>query len=121
MFNTVGVRFKTACKIYDFESGDLDLKEGDTVIVEVERGLGMWSVVYGPKDQDPGAKPRRFKKVIRKADPVDIERQGFNAEREEEGHRICREKIGRYRLPMKLVKVEYLFDSSKAIFYFTSD
>jgi len=121
MVKIAGVRFKTACKIYDFDSNELDLKPGDTVIVEVERGLGRGTVVYGPREPDPKAKKRKLKKVIRKADSVDIERHGFNVEREEEAYRICRERIEKKRLPMKLVRVEYLFDSSKAIFYFTSE
>ncbi len=121
MVNIVGVRFKKACKVYDFDSNGLDLAPGDTVIVEVERGLGMGSVVYRPKEVDPSGLTRQLKKVVRKADAVDMERNGFNAEREQEAFRICREKITQYRLPMKLIRVEYLFDSSKAIFYFTSE
>ncbi len=120
MKNIVGIRFKQASKIYNFDSAGLDLKPGAIVIVEVEKGLGMGTVVRGPREQNP-AKGQKLKKVIRKAGAVDMERRGFNSEREDEAFWICRKKIKRYKLPMKLVKVEYLFDSSKAIFYFTSD
>ncbi len=119
MTNIVGVRFKKASKVYDFDCGGFDLKPGAIVIVEVNKGLGMGTVVYGPREQDPAL--RELKKVIRKADEVDMERRGFNSEREDEAFLICREKIERHKLPMKLVRVEYLFDSSKAIFYFTSE
>src|SRR3972149_4564556 len=121
MVRVVGVRVKKACKVYDFEAEALELAPGDTVIVEVERGLGLGSVVYTPREVDPATLTRPLKKIVRKADPVDVERQGFNTEREGEAFRICRERIIKYNLPMKLIRVEYLFDSSKAIFYFTSD
>ncbi len=121
MVKVVGVRFKKACKVYDFDCNDLDIKPMDLVIIEVDRGLGMGTAVYSPREVDPSAMARPLKKVVRKADAVDIERHGFNSERESEAFRICREKIEQYRLPMKLIRVEYLFDSSKAIFYFTSD
>ncbi len=116
----VGVRFKRACKVYDFDCNGLELKQGDTVIVEVERGLGMGTVAYNPINADTNP-ARKLKKVVRKADAVDLERNGFNTERENEALRICREKIEHYGLPMKLIRVEYMFDSSKAIFYFTSE
>jgi len=121
MARVVGVRFKKACKVYDFDADSLELSPGDTVIVEVEKGLGMGSVVYTPKEVDPAALTRPLKKIVRKADPVDEERHGFNNEREIEAFRICKERIIKHNLPMKLIRVEYLFDSSKAIFYFTSD
>ena len=121
MINMVGVRFKKAGRVYDFDSSALDLKAGDMVVVEVEKGLGMGSVTYGPRQVDPATYSRQIKKVIRKADQVDLDRHQFNTERENEALRICREKIVQHKLPMKLVRVEYLFDSSKAIFYFTSE
>ncbi|MBI5643045.1 MAG: stage 0 sporulation family protein [Deltaproteobacteria bacterium] len=121
MVKIVGVRFKKACKVYDFEANELDLNPNDSVIVEVEKGLGMGVVVYKPREVDPDTVQRQLKKVVRKADVVDTERHGFNTERENEAFRICREKIAHYKLPMKLIRVEYLFDSSKAIFYFTSE
>ena len=121
MVQVIGVRFRKACKVYDFDSNGRELRPGDTVIVEVDKGLGMGTVAYGPKEIDPAAYPRQIKKVIRKADSVDMERNSFNTERENEAFRICKDKIEAFRLPMKLVRVEYLFDSSKAIFYFTSE
>ena len=119
MKDIVSIRFKRASRVYDFYSSGLDLKTGNTVIVEVDKGLGMGTVVNVPgKRKDHN---RKLKKVIRKADEVDMERFGFNSEREKTAFKICKEKIERYKLPMKLVSVEYLFDSSKAIFYFTSE
>lgn len=116
-----GVRFKRASKVYDFDTNGLELRPGELVIVEVEKGLGLGTVAYSPKEADPTASGRQLKKVVRKADSVDAERNASNMERENEALRACRQKIAEYNLPMKLVRVEYLFDSSKAIFYFTSE
>ncbi len=126
MSKLVGVKFNNACRVYDFDPGNVELKAGDRVVVEVEKGLGIGTVAFRPRDGEPpvpGVQPsgRAIKKVIRKANEGDLERHGFNGERENEALKICREKIARYNLPMKLVRVEYLFDSSKAIFFFTSD
>ncbi|MBI5885760.1 MAG: stage 0 sporulation protein [Deltaproteobacteria bacterium] len=121
MIEITGIRFKRACKVYDFNANGLHLRPGDNVIVEVEKGLGLGIVSYAPKEADPETLQRPLKKVVRKADSLDMERQTFNNEREEEAYRTCKEKIAEHRLPMKLIRVEYLFDSSKAIFYFISE
>jgi cell fate regulator YaaT (PSP1 superfamily) len=81
----------------------------------------MGNVVFAPVDMDENSLPYKLKKIIRQADSVDLERLQFNLEQEEEAFSICKERIEYYNLPMKLIRVEYLFDSSKAIFYFTSD
>jgi len=121
MVQVTGIRFKRACKIYDFNANGLHLRPGDSVIIEVEKGLGLGIVSYAPKDVDPETLQRPLKKVVRKADSLDMERQAFNNEREEEAYRTCKGKIAEHKLPMKLIRVEYLFDSSKAIFYFISE
>ncbi|MFQ5427550.1 MAG: stage 0 sporulation family protein [Thermodesulfobacteriota bacterium] len=122
MTKVVGIRFKRACKVRDYECGEhLRLVPGDFVIVEVEKGLGMGSVASTPREASRQTRPRSLKKVIRKADDADMERLRFNTQREKESLAVCSKKIKAYGLPMKLVRAEYLFDSSKAIFYFTSD
>ncbi len=121
MIKIVGIRFKKASRVYDFDSNGLKLRPGDYVVVEVDKGLGMGSVVYYPREIEQRSKGRKLKRVIRRAEEVDMERLGFNSDREDEAYRVCKEKIARYKLAMKLVHVEYLFDSSKAIFYFTSE
>ena len=121
MARVVGVRFRKACKVYDFNAEELDVKPGDTVIVEVDRGLGLGTVACEPIEKDEKSLSHKLKNVIRKADTVDMERQTFNREREGEAFSVCKERIKEAKLEMKLIRVEYLFDSSKAIFYFTSD
>ncbi|MBI5599482.1 MAG: stage 0 sporulation family protein [Deltaproteobacteria bacterium] len=121
MTMVVGVRFKRAGKAYNFDANGIDLKRGDAVIVEVEKGIGMARVVSGPAEMGAEALSHPLKKCVRKADAVDMERDQFNRGRERDAFNVCAEKITRLNLPMKLVSVEYLFDSSRAIFYFTSD
>jgi len=121
MPTVVGVRFKKACKVYDFACNGLELKPGDVVIVATERGMALGTVAADPVEKGERDVRRSLKRVIRVAGEDDLERLEFNRERENEAFRICREKIARYRLPMKLINVEYLFDSSKAIFYFLSE
>lgn len=121
MVNIVGVRFKKACKIYDFSTNSLELKFGDRVIVETERGMGIGWVAYGPIEKDETQYKHGLKKVIRRADENDAERFEFNKEREADAFKICADKIKTYNLPMKLIGVEYLFDTSKAIFSFISE
>ncbi len=121
MARVCGIRFKKACKIYWFLTEGLDLAAGDRVIVEVEKGIAMGTVAVEPCEKDEAACQHPLKKVVRKADQVDIERAQFNSEWEKEAFHTCKEKIEKHALPMKLVSVECLFDSSKAIFYFTAD
>lgn len=121
MVNIVGVRFKKTCKIYDFFTNNLELKVKDMVIVETERGMSLGRIVYGPVERDETSYKQGLKKVIRKVDENDIERLEFNKEKEGDAFKICSDKIKKYSLPMKLVGVEYLFDTSKAIFSFISE
>lgn len=121
MIQIVGVRFKKVCKIYDFDANDLGLKPNDRVVVETERGMGLGWVVYGVVERDESSYPEGLKKVIRKVTEGDLERLEFNKEIEAKAFQTCPDKIAKYNLPMKLVSVEYLFDASKAIFYFTSE
>ncbi len=121
MPEVVGVRFKRACKTYNFDSNGLKFKVGERVIVETERGIAIGTVTYVPIDKEIRKLSKPLKKVIRKAEEMDYERLEFNKEREMDAFKICKEKIESYNLPMRLIDVEYLFDSSKAIFYFISD
>lgn len=117
---TVGVRFKKASRIYSFEVGEVDCLPGEWVIVETERGMALGEVVAAPRELSaPPNQP--LKKVLRKAEERDILRYEQNCEMEGYALEFCAGLIREKGLPMKLVDVEYLFDGSKAIFYFTSD
>jgi cell fate regulator YaaT (PSP1 superfamily) len=116
---TVGVRFKRACKVYTFQPGDAEYQPGDWVVVETERGMALGEIVaQAAEGPEPG---QTLKKVLRRAEERDILRYEQNCELEGYALQFCSELIRQKNLPMKLVDVEYLFDGSKAIFYFTAE
>ena len=121
MIKIVGVRFKPVGKIYYFNPADIDIKTKDKVIVETVRGIELGTVVIGPKEipEDEISKP--LKDVIRKATPEDLAHVEENHVKEKEAFRICSEKIRQHGLEMKLIEVEYTFDGSKILFYFSAD
>lgn len=121
MAKIVKVQFHTAGKLYDFGVEGLDLKPGDKVIVETERGRSLAMVVTHPREFDGSHTPEGLKTIQRKADATDLESAARNATKERDAFDFCLRKISERNMEMKLVKVEYLFDGSKAIFYFTAD
>ncbi|WP_246525679.1 PSP1 domain-containing protein [Geomobilimonas luticola] len=121
MIKIAKIQFNTAGKLYDFNAGNLDLKPGDRVIVETERGKSLATVVVGPRAFEKGAVPEGLKNIMRKALPEDLDAAARNAIKEKEAHALCLAKINERGMDMKLVRVEYLYDGSKAIFYFTAD
>jgi cell fate regulator YaaT (PSP1 superfamily) len=121
LINIVKLQFHTADKLYDFSCGTLELVPGDKVVVETERGRSLATVVTRPLAFAESDVPDGLKSVLRKASPDDLALAARNNARERETHAFCVAKIQERGLEMKLVKVEYLFDGSKAIFYFTAD
>lgn len=124
MKKVVGIRFKHAGKVYDFDSGAFVLHRGDHVIVETEQGLGMGMVVIPPAPYDesaagPSGKP--LKKVFRLANPDDFSQREKNIETEKKAHTYCLSCIRELGLKMNLFSVESSFDGSKLIFFFTSE
>ena len=121
MTKVIGVRFRTARKIYFFAPGKLEIRQGDNVIVETARGVEFGRVVCGPKDVDDSAVVQPLKPVIRLANDQDRKTVEKNKQKEKEAFKICQEKIKKHKLEMKLVDVEYTFDGNKILFYFTAD
>ncbi len=121
MVNVVGVKFKTAGKIYYFDPGDLNVKIGDNVIVETARGMEFGTVNMTEKQVHPSEIVSPLKKVIRIANERDHKRHEDNVRKKERALQLCQEKINKHKLEMKLIDVEYTFDNSKIIFYFTAD
>ncbi|MGI5853189.1 MAG: PSP1 domain-containing protein [Bacillota bacterium] len=121
MYKVVGVRFKKAGKIYYFDPVDIPLATGDPVIVETARGIEFGNVTVGPKEVDDSEVTQPLKKVLRRATPEDLQTAEENCQREKRAFEIGLEKIANHNLEMKLVDVEYTFDRSKIIFYFTAD
>ena len=120
MVKVVGVRFKEAGKIYYFSPGELEINQGDAVIVETARGGEYGDVVIGQKEVEDNEIIQPLKEVMRKAEPEDKVIVAENRQKEKEAFEICLEKIDNHKLPMKLIDVEYTFDRKKVIFYYTA-
>ena len=121
MVTVIGVRFRTAGKIYYFSPGKLEIKNGDHVIVETARGIEYGHVVLGNRDVEDNKVVQPLKAVIRMANKEDIAREDANRKKEKDAFKICQEKIRKHKLEMKLIDVEYTFDNNKILFYFTAD
>ena len=117
----VGVRFKSAGKIYYFDSEDLELEVGEAVNVETVRGVEYGEVAIKKRDVNEEQLVLPLKKVLRKANAEDQTVYHRNQEKEKEALEICREKVRLHKLPMRLIDVEYTFDMGKIIFYFTAE
>lgn len=121
MIKVVGVRFRTAGKIYYFDPHDLDITLDSHVIVETARGIEFGTVIIPPRDMEEEKVVQPLKPVIRIATPEDEKIEARNREKEIEAFDICLEKIAKHKLDMKLVETEYTFDNNKLLFYFTAD
>lgn len=121
MITVVGVRFKQAGKVYYFNPGGLELSVGNKVIVETSRGVECGEVVTGPKDVREEDIITPLKDVMREVTPEDEAMVTENRLKALDAEKIAIEKIEKHGLDMKLVDVEYTFDRSKLIFYFTAD
>ena len=117
----VGVRFKQMGRMYYFDPGELEIKEGDGAIVETARGVEFADVVMSPKEVPLDQIVAPLKSVIRVATPGDWEMRRKNAEKEKDAYAVCSEKIRQHQLDMKLVDVEYTFNGSKVTFFFTAE
>lgn len=117
----IGVRFRTAGKIYYFAPLEFEIKRNDHVIVETARGIEFGTVVLPPKEVEDAKVVQPLKPVLRLATEKDIEQEASNRKKEKEAFRICLEKIKKHELDMKLIDAEYTFDNNKVLFYFTAD
>ena len=121
MTRVIGVRFRTAGKIYFFAPGALHIKKGQNVIVETARGVEYGHVVMGEKDVEDEKVVQPLKSVIRIATKEDAAIEEKNRKKEKEAFKICQKKIEKHNLEMKLIDAEYTFDNNKVLFYFTAD
>ena len=116
----ISVQFSTASKLYDFNAGDIEILAGDRVVVETERGLSIAAVMSGPVERDTNS-VEKLATITRKATFEDLATVERNVQKEKEAYDFCLRRIVERSMQMKLVKVEYLFDGSKAVFFFTAD
>ncbi len=121
MAEVIGVRFKDVGKVYFFDPDGMKLKKYDKVIVETARGIECGEVASENREVEDEKIVHPLKKLIRIATENDLKTVKENKEKEKKAFDICLEKIEKHKLDMKLVEVEYTFDNSKILFYFTSD
>ena len=121
MVKVAGVHFKKAGKVYYFDPEGLEIEAGTKVIVETSRGLEFGTVTSKIKEVKEEDVVAPLKKIIRIADNKDILQYEENEKRKKRALEQCQEKIDKHGLAMKLIDVEYTFDNSKVIFYFTAD
>ncbi|MBD5112787.1 MAG: stage 0 sporulation family protein [Ruminococcaceae bacterium] len=117
----IGVRFKDVGKVYYFSPGGVNFRHGDKVIVETARGVECGEIVLANRDFPESGLVSPLKTIIRKADEKDLNQLKENAVKEKEIMRTFSEKIRAHKLDMKPIDIDYTFDGSKILFYFTSD
>lgn len=121
MAEIIGVRFKSVGKIYYFDPNGIEFACGDFVIVETTRGMECGQVAVANKEVGEDQIVSPLKPVVRKATEEDLAVVASNREKEKQAMEVCQEKIAKHKLEMKLVDVEYTFNGSKILFYFTAD
>ncbi len=121
MVKVAGVKFKTAGKIYYFDPEELEVQLGDSVIVETARGMEFGMVAMEITEVDESEVVTPLKRIIRIADEKDHLQHEENLKKKKRAMDLCQEKIDKHGLVMKLIDVEYTFDNSKIVFYFTAD
>ena len=121
MVKVVGVRFRTAGKVYFFDPLKFAIKRNDNVIVETARGVEYGTAVSDIKEVEDEKITQPLKPVLRVATEKDHRQELTNKEKEKEAFKICLEKIKKHNLEMKLIDAEYTFDNNKVLFYFTAD
>ena len=121
MKKIIGVRFKKPGKIYFFDPQDIEVEMGEKVIVETTMGDEIGEVVINNRELPDDKISKPLKKVIRVATKEDLKNLEYYKSKEKEALKICEEKIKKHKLDMNLTDVEYKFDGSKILFYFTAD
>lgn len=121
MTKVIGVRFRTGARIYSFDPLDIEFAQGDGVIVETARGLEYGAVASCAAEVPDESIVQPLKPVVRKATDEDTRMRDENSAKEDNAFSVCERKIAEHSLDMKLVDVEYTFNGSKVVFYFTAD
>ncbi len=118
----VGVMFQPVTKIYYFDpAGHDDLKVGERVVVDTSRGRTLGEVVFSPREVEPSEVSGTLKPVVRRATAWDMVQRDQMAHKEPETKQICQERATALGLNMKVVNVEFSFDGSSVVVYFTAD
>ncbi|MBR6228637.1 MAG: stage 0 sporulation family protein [Eubacterium sp.] len=121
MKTVVGVRFRQVGRVYYFDPGEEKLARGQRVIVSTQKGTEIGTVILPNTEMDEDKLKDNVKKIIRIATEKDEQTERENREKEKEAFDICKTKIERHGLEMKLIGAEYTFDRNKLLFFFTAD
>lgn len=121
MPEVVGIKFKEVGKVYCFDPNGEKLTPGQYVIVQTARGMECGMVATGNEEIAEEKVVAPLKPIVRIATENDLKKVAENREKEKSAYKICEEKIAKHGLEMKLTDVEYTFDGSKILFYFTAD
>lgn len=120
MDNAITVRLREYGQVFSCQPTDLNLKEGDYVIVEHDRGLDYAKIVPKHEIDDQEVAKEQIKKIVRLVNESDLKQICDNRCKAKEAFVSCEKKIGEHKLDMKLVQAEYSYDRTKIVFYFTS-
>ncbi len=121
MGTIIGVQFQKNGKMYYFDPNGFDIKTGDYVVVDTARGPDLGEVIMGTREIEGEESRFPLKKTLRIATEQDIQHGRDNRAKEKEAFSVCQKKILEHKLEMKLVSVEYAFDNSKILFFFTAN
>ena len=121
MTTVISVRFRSGCKTYFFDPGDVQVQTGDHVIVETAQGLEYAQCTMGNHPVDDCCVIQPLRPMVRVATENDHRTAAHNRAREKEAFDICQKKILQHKLEMKLVRVECSFEGNKILFFFTAD
>ena len=121
VYEIVNLRFLDSPHTYHYNRNQLNLRNGDLVVAETDRGDGVGTVVIDAVEPSCTVPLGSLKRILRKATPKDMERERERKVLERKAYQLCVEKANEFKLEMSLVTVQYFYDRSKAIFYFTAD
>ncbi len=121
MAEVIGVRFRSTGKVYYFDPCGEKLRKGSMALVETARGIECGEVAMENTEVRDSAIIQPLRKLIRPATPEDLRTVEENHKKEKSAFKACEKRIEARGLEMKLVDVEYTFDNSKILFYFTAD
>ena len=121
MTEVIGVRFKDGGKVYYFNPKGIPVKVGEHVIIETSKGISFGECALSNTMVDEMELIAALRPVLRVATSEDLKRVENNHRNEKRAYEICQKKIAEHKLEMKLVEVQYSFDGSKILFFFTAD
>ena len=121
MSKVIGIQFQQNGKMLYYDPNGIEAEAGQYVVADTDRGIDLGEVVMPPREMDDRVQIENMKKVVRLATPQDIQHATDNRVREREAYSVCQKKIAEHKLEMKLVSVEYAFDNSKILFFFTAN